>query len=144
MQQMAHINSAQACTRRRRIGWKCNWNSGAALWDEEEENNMLVQRQLIWNTAPNHRRSRHFTLIFCLSNNLLQNSTIDLQSTQSFLGKIHSWLHHRHWLDTTAEKPDGSNHLQPGGRRIEKKFFKRRPNFDAPDHSTVFLCLVPS
>lgn len=90
----------------------------------KEENNTLVQRQLIWNSVPNHRHSQHFTLIFCLSNNLLQNSTIDLQSTQSFLGKIHSWLHHRHWLDTTDEKPDGSNHLQPGGRRIEKFFSK--------------------
>lgn len=112
------------CTR----GWK-------------EENNMLVQRQLIWSTAANRWRSQHFTLIFYLSNNFLQNSTTDLQSTQSFLGKIHSWLHRRHWLITTDEKPDGSNHLQPGGGRIEDF---QKENFDASDHSTVFLSLVPS
>lgn len=149
---MLHNNSGPNCTRQWCIRRKRNWKrkmenklcclhhgKGKCCWGWKEENNMPVQQQLIWNTAANHWDSQHFTLIFCLSNNLLQNSAIDLQSTWSFRTKIRSWLHQRRWLDTDDEKPDGYNHLQPGGRRIED--FQKESEFP-PQRRFSLLCSI--
>lgn len=95
------------------------------LW--KEDNNMPVRQQLIWSTAANHWGPQHFTLIFCLSNNLLQNSSLTC-NTWSFRAKIYFWLHHRCWLDTDDGRPDGSNHRQPGWTK-NWRFSKRSLNF---------------
>lgn len=100
---MRHNNSGPNCTRQWCIRWKRNWNrkmerkwgslhrgKGKCCWGWKVENNMPVQQQLIWSAAANHWGSQHFTLIFCLSNNFLQNSAIDLQSTLRALGPKHA------------------------------------------------------
>lgn len=128
---MLHNNSGSNCTRQWCLTRKRKWNrkmerkwcflhsgKGKCCWGWKEENNTPVQQQLICSTAANRWGSQHFTLIFCLSNNSLQNSAIDLQSSWSFRTKIRSWLHQRCWLDTDDEKPDGYNHLQ--NRRFSK------------------------